>query len=145
MFPQGWHWPRTGADTVQTHVYWQDDTAGQHDVLAWAGGYYNGHPELAIHLVDTCPNGVNCVIWRTGVNGGGSTSISFNSSKHLLHATVTLDHLVTNDFGGRLIVFHEGCHSFGGGFGTDIHQLCNWAYRTMIFTEIARVYHDDPG
>jgi hypothetical protein len=145
MFPQGWHWPRTGADTAQTHVYWQNDTAGQYGVVAWVGWYYNGHPELAIHLVDTCLASVNCVVWRTGNNGGGSTNISIGGNAHLVRATVTLDNQVSNDAGGRQIVFHETCHALGGGFGADIHSMCNWYWRALVFSGIARVYHNDPG
>ena len=152
MFPQGWHWPRTAATgsptTTETVVYWAARyglASYQLSVVQWTAGYYNAHAELKIVIVDSCPAGKNCVLWRTGQNRGGSTSVSTGSSSHIIASTVTLDDQVIYDFSGRWVAFHEACHSFGGGFRSDIHQFCDWEYRGNIFYEIARVYHDDPG
>jgi hypothetical protein len=151
MFPQGWHWPRTGASTTVTVVYVQNDVASwQGDYLAWTTGYYNGHPELAIRLVDTCPAGVNCirVVTQEISPSAGLTGISTGSSPHILTSLLRLDPdvgRVGTVFGTRLIFFHEFCHALGGGFRDDIHHLCNWDWRASIFSEIARVYHDDHG
>jgi hypothetical protein len=153
MFPQGWHWPRLGSNTTETIVYVQNDVVSyQGDDLAWATGYYNGHPELAIRLVDTCPAGVNCIVARTvdlAYPTVGLTGISIGADRHLLNSLMRLDPVVgaagMTEFNTRLVFFHELCHAFGGGFGEDIHELCNWPYRAMIFDEIARVYHDDSG
>lgn len=150
MFPQGWHWPRTSATgsatTTATVVYWA--TAGvagyQLPAIAWAAGYYGKHPELDVRVVDRCPAGRNCVLWRTAdlpYPVVGRTTISIGGSKHLVAASVVLDVGVDS----RGVVFHEACHAFGGGFGEDVHQFCNWTHRELIVTEISRVYHDDPG
>lgn len=153
MFPQGWHWPRTiatGSPTNNVTVVYFAARYGlasyQLAPITWAAGYYNGHPELDIRVVDRCPAGRNCVLWRTEdltYPVVGRTTISFNSFKHLLSATVMLDIGVDS----RSVVFHEACHAFGGGFtppgSPSIHELCNWAYRSLIFDEVARVYHAD--
>jgi hypothetical protein len=154
MFPQGWHWPRYGTDTAQTHVYVQNDLVGyQSDDLGWTAGYYNGHPELAIHVVDVCPAGVNCIVARTvdlAYPTVGLTSVGCCSPvNHIGNSVLRLDPVIgaagTTEFNTRVTIFHEFCHALGGGFGDDIHELCNWAWRAAIFAEVARVYHDDPG
>ena len=153
MFPQGWHWPRTttsGSSTAETVVYWQNNAIStQASVIGWAAGYYNGHPELKIVVTTNCPLHSNCIRWQTGQNGGGVTGIGIGADKHLLDAVVTLDDAVANNTSGRLITFHEACHAFGGGFtppgSASIHEFCNWYWRALIFSEISKVYHDDPG
>jgi hypothetical protein len=157
MFPQGWHWPRSGANTIETVIYVQNDVAGyQGDYLAWTAGYYNGHPELAIRMVDTCPAGVNCIVARTqdlAYPTWGLTSVGCClPTNHVGNVVMRFDPLL-GTFGTvystRLIFFHEFCHALGGGFtpsgAASIHEFCNWEWRTLIFSEITRVYHDDPG
>jgi hypothetical protein len=152
MFPQGWHWPRLGSNTTETVVYVQNDVAGyQGPYLAFAASYYSLHPELAIRMVDTCPTGVNCVVARTenlAYPNVGLTWVSTGSTPHLLKSVLRLDPDVgrvgTISY-SKMLVFHEFCHALGGGFRDDIHHLCNWAYRSAIFSGIARVYHNDPG
>lgn len=153
MFPQGWHWPRlstTGSSTAETTVYvaTRDLVGYQLDDVTWAAGYFNGHPELVMRVVDTCPAGRNCIRTQTQdltYPTIGLTSVSFNSSRHLLSSTLRLDPVVNS----RAPVFHEMCHGLGGGFTppgeASIHEFCNWEWRSLIFDEISRVYHDDPG
>ena len=151
MFPQGWHWPRLGANKVETIVYVQNDVVGyQGDYLLWTVGYYNAHPELSIRMVDVCPTGVNCIVVRTVEisPNAGLTGVSIGADRHLLNSTMRLDPdvgRVGTASNTRMVFFHEFCHALGGGFRDDIHALCNWAYRVLIFEEISRVYHDDPG
>lgn len=153
-FPQGWHWPRTfeamapSASTQQTVVYWAKGEAFRYQdpVIAWAAAVYDAHPELAIKLVDTCPAGRNCVVWDTGNNGGGLTSVSIGSNRHLVAARVVLDDQVTDDATGRKIAYHEACHALGGGFTDEAgHRMCNYENRAHNNADISAVYHDDPG
>jgi hypothetical protein len=152
-FPQGWHWPRytsTGSTTTQTLVYWQNDVVGyQGPYVAWAATVYDSHPELTVRMVDTCPAGRNCIVWRTGNNGGGTTWISIGGSRHLMAATVTLDDGIGRDgtiLNSQKIVYHEACHAYGGGFGDEAqHAMCNFEHRAHTLSDIGRVYHNDPG
>jgi hypothetical protein len=149
---QGWHWPRLGPNTTATIVYVQNDVVGyQGDYLSWATNYYTGHPELIMRLVDTCPAGANCIVARTReiFPYAGLTRIG-TSGKHILYAVLLLDPdvgRVGTVSGSRQVVFHEFCHALGGGFSTSeaIHRLCNWEFRDHTWSEISRVYHDDPG
>lgn len=154
MFPQGWHWPRTApttASTIQTVVYVQNDVVGyQGPYLAWAATYYDSHPELALRMVDTCPAGVNCIKVRTedlAYPNVGLTGVSIGGERHLLTSWMRLDLQVgsanTVSWGKR-VLFHEFCHALGGGFRDDIHSYCNFEHRALIFSEITRVYHNDP-
>jgi hypothetical protein len=157
MFPQGWHHPRTlartgSSSTVETTIYVQNDVqTHQGPYVSWAVGYYSLHPELVLRMVDTCPVGKNCIrVWTEGNLGGNSalTGIGFDSSRHILDAWMRLDPSVGRlgtISSNRQILFHEFCHALGGGFGDAIHSLCNWPWRALIFQEISRVYHNDPG
>jgi hypothetical protein len=158
MFPQGWHWPRTGTNTTETVIYVAARyglASHQLPYVTWAAGYYNSHPELAIRVVDRCPAGINCVVVSTlnlPYPVVGSTWVSTGSTPHLLGSGLRLDPDVGRNMSAtqsRLTVFHEFCHALGGGFtppgAASIHEFCNWKWRSLIFAEISRVYHNDPG
>jgi hypothetical protein len=151
---QGWHWPRLGTYTKQTVIYVQDDVVSYQDYyLAWAASYYDGHPELIIRVVNTCPVGRNCVVARTQEISpyAGLTSVGCCSAgNHIGASVLRLDPdvgRVGTVSGSKQVVFHEFCHALGGGFSSSeaIHGLCSWAYRGHTWEEISRVYHDDPG
>lgn len=150
-FPQGWHWPRTGTDTVQTWVYFQNDVVGyQGPYVAWLAGELTKHPELAVRMVGTCAAGVNCVRWVTDDRNGALTVVATGNSPHLVGATVYLDDGIGHTESvsvSKGYVWHEGCHALGGGWNKpgypDIHSLCNPEHRRHHMADISRVYHFD--
>jgi hypothetical protein len=153
-WPQGFHQARTaasGSSTTQTLVYWQNDVVGyQGPYLAWGASLYDSHPELVVRLVDTCPAGRHCVRWVTqdlAYPNVALTGIAWDSSAHIVNAVVRLDPYVghggTVDY-SKGVVRHEACHAFGGGFGDQaVHEGCN--NLNLVWSEITRVFHDDPG
>jgi hypothetical protein len=151
---QGWHWPNTatnGSSATETLVLYQND-------VVWYQGPYVQHAAdqlsrssaVRIVLVDVCPAGRNCVVWRTGNNTGGLTSLSVNSNRHLVAATVTLDDGVGRDgsvANSLQVACHESVHSLGGGLdnpatAVNEHFACDGSgYPTAHdLEEIGRVY-----
>ena len=148
-WPQNYHWPRwygTGSTATETRVYFVADVKRmpvyQRAYVSWAAHRWSASPAVSVIPItsDRCPtrpDGIkyNCVVWRTGNNGGGFTNINFDSSKHITFALVTLDDQVglgTDYVQDRYIACHEGGHSLGGGFDDprtayNEHHLCNKA------------------
>lgn len=161
MFPQGWHWARTaatGSSTTQTQIYVKDDVVSyQRPYVAWIASVWNQHPELVVQTTDTMPPaGYNVIVIRTQdlpYPYVGLTSVGCCSAgNHIGNSTMRLDPVVGSaqtDAQSKNTIYHEFCHALGGGFtppgGTDIHQFCNREYHALIWDEVTRLYHDDPG
>jgi hypothetical protein len=160
-WPQGFHWARTassGSSTTQTLVYWQNDVVGyQGPYLAYGANLLDSHPEITVRLVDTCPAGRHCIRIVTqdlAYPNVALTGIAWTSDNHIVNSLVRLDPLVGRDTTveySKGVIRHEIlCHAMGGGFDNPnissddwIHTSCNDL--NLVWRELSRVYHDDPG
>jgi hypothetical protein len=154
----GYHWPRTtanGSSATETLVYFQNDVIWyQGPYVQWARDQWSRSSAVHITMVDVCPAGRNCVIWRTREISpyAGLTSIAGPTAmnRHLTFAVIDLDPdvgRVGTVAGTKNLTCHEGGHGLGGGFenpalsGSE-HFVCNGSgYPTSHdFADLAAAY-----